>query len=182
MTAKQYSGILLGTTAFISGTVAYAIASNNWAYTIPVVAVGMLIIFSVKKHVKEVVSDERDLANAGRAARYAILAYAVIAAVLSLVLFSLREQNPHFEATASALSYSACAVMILQGLIFQFLTGHLTLKNGKRAILLAMAIGIVGVIFSLRLFSGEDSYNCQGGAWVRHGQPDFPPPTTACSK
>lgn len=182
MTAKKYSGILLGVTAFISGTVSYAVASNNWAYTIPVVLVGALIIYSVKKQVKEVISDERDLANAGRAARYAILAYAMIAAVISLALFAMRAQNPHFEATASALAYSACAVMILQGLFFEYLTGHISFRQNKYAVFLAIALSVMAIIFTLRLFSGEEGYICQDGAWVRHGQPDFAAPSAPCEK
>ena len=122
MTAKQFKGIKIGTVAFIAGTVSYATVNNSYTYAIPVAVIGFLLLLTLKRQVKEVLHDERDLTNAGLAARYAILAYALVAAFLSLMLFAARDTNPNFEAAASALAYSACAVMLLQGFIFGIIT------------------------------------------------------------
>lgn len=43
-------------------------------------------------------------------------------------------------------------------------------------ILGALAAGVLG----LRLLSGEDSWICTNGEWVKHGAPSAPKPTTAC--
>jgi hypothetical protein len=42
-----------------------------------------------------------------------------------------------------------------------------------------IALGL-GTILGIRIFSGEDSWLCANGEWVRHGQPLAPQPTTPC--
>ena len=39
---------------------------------------------------------------------------------------------------------------------------------------------ILAVLFGLRLFSGEDSWICQNGEWIKHGNPSAPKPTESC--
>ena len=56
--------------------------------------------------------------------------------------------------------------------------------DGRRApyvALLALVLGLV-IIFGMRIMSGEDSWTCVNGAWVAHGKPSIPAPTTACPK
>ena len=47
-------------------------------------------------------------------------------------------------------------------------------------ILIVLLVATVGVV-SLRLLSGEDSWICQDGVWVMHGNPTKGPPSTPCS-
>ena len=42
-----------------------------------------------------------------------------------------------------------------------------------------VALGL-GTILGIRIFSGEDTWLCANGEWVRHGQPLKPQPTTPC--
>ena len=45
------------------------------------------------------------------------------------------------------------------------------------------AILVVGLgILLMRGISGEDTWICQGGAWVKHGNPSAPMPTGTCKK
>lgn len=39
---------------------------------------------------------------------------------------------------------------------------------------------ILMVVFGLRLLGGEDTWICQGGEWVKHGNPSAPKPTELC--
>lgn len=44
-------------------------------------------------------------------------------------------------------------------------------------------IGVLLLIIALMLvkgFSGEDDWRCDGGRWVKHGNPSQPMPTTKC--
>jgi uncharacterized membrane protein len=40
--------------------------------------------------------------------------------------------------------------------------------------------GIILIVFSIRLLSGEDDWICQNGTWVKHGNPSIVQPTGVC--
>jgi len=52
--------------------------------------------------------------------------------------------------------------------------------NFKTIAILLLIVG--AVIFGIRLITPEDAWVCQDGAWVQHGSPDSPQPSTPCSK
>ena len=52
----------------------------------------------------------------------------------------------------------------------------------RKIIYLILFISIVAIV-SVRLFSGnEDTWLCQDGQWVKHGQPNSLPPSESCPK
>jgi hypothetical protein len=48
-----------------------------------------------------------------------------------------------------------------------------------KKILIGLAIVFIAII-ALRFFTPEDTWLCQKGEWVKHGQPSNPAPTTLC--
>lgn len=54
-------------------------------------------------------------------------------------------------------------------------------KNTLLSALLAFAL-IILVIGIIRFTTSEDTWLCQDGTWVKHGQPSAPQPTTGCGK
>lgn len=53
----------------------------------------------------------------------------------------------------------------------------------KRKILITLGIFLIIAIVTiaiLRIFSGEDTWLCSGGTWVRHGNPKAQMPSTIC--
>ncbi len=55
------------------------------------------------------------------------------------------------------------------------------MKNQKILIyLLVILIILILVFIGLRLFTPEDTWLCQNGQWVKHGNPSAPAPTQAC--
>lgn len=52
-----------------------------------------------------------------------------------------------------------------------------TLKIILGVIILAMLI-----LLGIRLFSDEDTWICEHGTWVKHGNPSSPEPTTQCEQ
>lgn len=50
--------------------------------------------------------------------------------------------------------------------------------------LLVILVIIIGVVFFLRFIVGgpEDSWICDQGAWVKHGNPSYPKPEDPCGK
>lgn len=47
-------------------------------------------------------------------------------------------------------------------------------------IIAAAVIVLLGIIFSLRLLSGEDDWICENGQWTKHGNPSAEKPETPC--
>lgn len=41
-------------------------------------------------------------------------------------------------------------------------------------------VGIIGFIFAMRIVSPEDTWICQEGKWVKHGNPSTPKPIKVC--
>jgi len=47
-------------------------------------------------------------------------------------------------------------------------------------ILLIIILTLVGLILAARLLTSEDSWICQDGQWVKHGNPSALAPTESC--
>lgn len=47
-------------------------------------------------------------------------------------------------------------------------------------VILVIGLVLIGLIFSVRLFTSEDTWICQDGQWIKHGQPRDPQPTSPC--
>ena len=57
--------------------------------------------------------------------------------------------------------------------------------NKKKLILSIIILAVIiiaGIILGIRFLSGEDTWICESGRWVRHGNPSSPMPTTPCKK
>ncbi len=54
------------------------------------------------------------------------------------------------------------------------------MSNKNLTILLIALVIILGAIFAYFKFSSEDSWMCQNGQWVKHGNPSATMPTTGC--
>jgi hypothetical protein len=50
----------------------------------------------------------------------------------------------------------------------------------KKTVFILLAILILVVIAILRFSSSEDTWLCQNGVWVKHGNPSQNQPTTVC--
>jgi len=50
----------------------------------------------------------------------------------------------------------------------------------KKMLVIFFILFVFLIIISLRVITGEDDWMCQNGVWVKHGQPNAPPPQTEC--
>ena len=52
----------------------------------------------------------------------------------------------------------------------------------KKNLIIAIIVILlaVAIVFSLRLLTGEDSWICVDGKWVKHGSPSAPKPESGC--
>ena len=180
MTLKKYQKIKLAITVVLAIIFSQSIIYKNYLIPLATLIIASLGLIWLRRQVKEVVADERDYALAGKSASWAIQIYSWIAVVAMFVLYAFKDLNPAYEPIAMTLAFSTCLLMFVYSFIFNFHNKIKFTANKNRFILLAIILSIFLGIFTLRLFSGEDNWVCQGGQWVKHGNPDFPAPTTLC--
>lgn len=180
MTLKKYQQIKLIITVVISVIFSQAILYQNYLIPLATLVIASLVLIYLRRQVKEVISDERDYALAGKSASWAIQIYSWIAVVAMFILYASKNLNPAYEPIAMTLAFSTCLLMFVYSLIFNFHNKIKFTNNKSRFILLAIVLSIFLGIFTLRLFSGEDNWVCQNGQWVKHGNPDFAAPKSIC--
>jgi uncharacterized membrane protein len=121
MEQKTYNIVRIFCAMAVAGVCSIAVTQGNYVLPIIVGATAAFALYAMKKRVNGVLADERDYQIAGTAARWALYIYAVAAAVGSMVLMAARQGRPGFEPAAQILAYSACALLIMQGLFFKYL-------------------------------------------------------------
>lgn len=191
MTRKQYNSIRLVIIVLLSVGVSTSIQTGNYLLPLGGIALAMAILQILRRRVDTVLADEFDYSLAGTAARYTISGFSLAMVVGMFVLMYLGQQEPAFRDLAYVFAYLTCGFMFLNSIIFFLL--KLKIKNGglgKREaikawapyVLLAILLAVIFSAGSVRLFSSEDTWLCQDGQWVAHGQPDSPMPAVACEK
>ncbi len=180
MTLKKYQQIKLSITVIIAIIFSQAIIYKNYLIPLATLIIASLGLILLRRQVKGVVADERDYLNAGKSASLAIQIYSWIAVVAMFVLYSLRDLNPAYEPVAMTLAFSTCLLMFTYSLIFKFQNKVKFSQNKRTFIIFIIILAIFASIFTLRLFSGEDSWVCQNGQWIEHGHPEFSAPSVPC--
>lgn len=189
MTIKQYQGYRMAIVIMLATSVSIAINMGNYLAPVIAVAAGMILLSLGRQKVKGVLADERDYNMAGTAARYSITIFSFIMMLGVFGFLALQDKNPEFANIAALLAYLTCGLMLINAVVFRFLKAKESsdkrglIKNFKHYLpflLLAFVIALVLVVASLRMFTPEDEWTCDNGAWVRHGQPDASMPTEAC--
>jgi len=99
---------------------AQAVIFNNYILAAIAVISAVAVIFVSRKKVKGVLTDERDYAISGKAAKLSLSIFSVGGAIVTFIFMSLRSMNPIYEITGSVLAYSVCALLLLYSAIFTF--------------------------------------------------------------
>jgi len=110
-TLRLYRAIVVIIVAILVG---WSVASGNAWIPVPTVIAGIVILFLLKRRLKEVVVDERIFSIADKAAMLAFRVFAILAATTGATLLALnRESDSNFVQVGFTLAYSACALLIL---------------------------------------------------------------------
>lgn len=183
MTLKQFRNVKIVVAMVVAFLMTQAIFFNNYWLAAGTITAAILVLYFLRSRVKEIMADERDYEIAGKAARYAMTILTLVGYAIALVLMSLRKVNPLYEVIGSIISYAICVYLLCYNLIFTFL--RKSLSRGRRILFYTMTVILIlfFVVSGLRLFSGdEDTWLCQNGQWVRHGNPSSPMPVSECLK
>jgi len=180
MTLKQFRFIQLFLVMILAGLVGWATVRQN--YVIPIIATTLTIVllFYLQNKVREIIADERDYEIGGKAARLAITVFCWIMIIVMFAFLAFRGQSPEFEIIAVALGYSICLLMALYTFFFRYYNKVAFLEKKFIYILVGLLLILLLAIAGLRLVSGEDNWFCQGGQWIKHGNPSVPMPNIEC--
>jgi len=181
MTLKTYTLVRAGIAMVTAAGVSFSVVTNNYPLAAIIIAAMIGVALFARSRIKEIVTDERDYGNAGTAARYAMTAFALIGAVISFVLMALRSESILFEVAGSTLAYSVCALLILHSAIFAYLNKATDRKQKTAFFVSAVILIALLAIASARFFTPEDTWLCQNGEWIRHGNPATAMPTVPCN-
>ncbi len=179
---KQFKTIKMVIVVVLAILVSQSIIMRNFLWPIMGTALATAILLYLRRHVKEIIADERDYEIGGIAARWSIQIFIWTAVIAMFILYAQRDLNPSYEIVASVLAYSACFLMFVYSMIFNYHEKISFLKNRNSYIVIAIMILLLFLLAGLRLFSGEDDWICTNGTWIKHGNPSFPAPAIQCDK
>ncbi len=180
MTLKKYRTIKLIVIFVIAFIFSQSIINKNFIVPLVTLAVSSLLLIQLRKKVTDIVADERDYINGGKAALLAMQIYSWVAVMAMFILYSFRDLNPMYEPVGMTLAYSTCLLIIIYSVVFSIYNKSGFKENKWRIIVAISILALFLVFFSIRLFSGEDNWICQSGEWIKHGNPSFPAPTIEC--
>ncbi|MFA6376500.1 MAG: DUF2178 domain-containing protein [Candidatus Paceibacterota bacterium] len=120
MNQKTFYTVRIVFAMLVAAVCSIAVVQGNYILPIVVGITAAIALYMMKKRVNGVMADERDYRNAGDAARWSLNIYAVFAAIVAMILMAQRATDFRYELAAQILAYSACALMIMQSLLFKY--------------------------------------------------------------
>ena len=180
MTLKKYQTIKLILTVLLAVVFSQCFVYKKFILMLIILPIVTLFLLWLRKKVKEVIADERDYEIGGRSALLAMQIFSWVGVVAMLIFYIFSDLNPYYEAVAITLAFSVCSFMLLYSLIFKFYS-RVKFSN-KKILYIFLGVLLIAVLtmFTVRVFSGEDTWNCENGSWVKHGNPNWPAPNKIC--
>ena len=120
MTKKQFTFFRLLVVILLAMTISFLVIEKNYILGMVVIVTGMVVMYGLKKRVKDVLADERDWRLAGQSAMVTLNIYAVIGTFGGFMLLVLSSRHPELEQLAYLVFYSICALLLLNSFIFNF--------------------------------------------------------------
>ena len=115
MDKKKFQRYRLLVTMAVAILVAWSVVAEVSVLT-PLIGIGagMILVYLLKRRVKEVMEDERSHLISEKAARTALAIFAPLLTVVAVVLIILSNSIlPDFREAGTLLAYAACVLMVL---------------------------------------------------------------------
>jgi uncharacterized membrane protein len=180
MTLKQFKTVKIVAAMCLGAITGWAVLREN--YIIPVIALAIVsaLFIYLRSKVKEIIADERDYEIGGRAARLSITIFSWIAIFMIFLFMAFQKTNQDYAIVVATLSYSVCLLLIIYSSLYFFHNKLAFLENKIIYIVFIIIFLLILVMGGLRFLSGEDSWMCQDGNWIKHGNPSALMPTAEC--
>jgi uncharacterized membrane protein len=116
--------------AVIGATTGASIAAGVWIIPIPVIFIGLIAVFFLRRKVKEIIADERTYSIVQKASRLTLQIAIMGMAAIGIVLLSVSHgESPALTQTGFALEYAACALLIINTLAYNYYSRKLGGSN-----------------------------------------------------
>ena len=94
--------------------IGWSIAIENAVVPIPAVIVGLVLLYLLRRQVREVVEDERNYKISEKASRFAIQVFALVAAISGVTLIAVSTNDSTLlREVGLTLAFCACGILIL---------------------------------------------------------------------
>jgi len=103
--------------------VGWSVAIGNAIIPIPVVIGGLLLLYLLRKRVKEVIEDERIHKINEQASRVTLQVFGIVAALTGAILIALSHGGlSDFRQAGFTLAYSVCFLLIIHLILLSYFT------------------------------------------------------------
>lgn len=119
MNKKSFITAKLAIVVLLSATVSFSVSNGYYILSGAAILAAVFLLFTLQKKVKEVMTDERDLELAGRAARQTITIYSITMALVGATLMAMAKTKPELALPAQIMLYSTCALVFLYSLLYK---------------------------------------------------------------
>ena len=94
--------------------IGWSIATENAVVPIPAVIVGLVLLYLLRRQVREVVEDERNYRISEKASRFAIQVFALVAAISGVTLIAVSTNDSALlREVGLTLAFCSCGILIL---------------------------------------------------------------------
>jgi uncharacterized membrane protein len=119
MTKKSFSIYRIVAVSIVTIIVSISVNYGNWYLPVISVMASWLLLYKLRRKIKEVIADERDYIVAGKASGLAMNVYLLVSVIIGIILYSIGRENVALFNIATTLLYSACFLMVLYAVLFK---------------------------------------------------------------
>jgi uncharacterized membrane protein len=121
MDTRSYRRYVAALTTIVAAIVAWAVIAQNMIFAVVGVAVGMVLLYSLKRRVKEVVIDERVHRISEVASRATIQVFGWLSAATAFILIMFGNSvSANLEQAGYTLAYATCALLLLYSFFYRY--------------------------------------------------------------
>jgi len=119
MTTKAFSIYRIIVVSIVTIIVSISINYGNWYLPVISIIASWILLYALRKKVKEVIIDERDHIIAGKASVLAMNVYLLFSVIIGIILYSVGKESEALFNIATTLLYSACFLMVFYSILFK---------------------------------------------------------------
>ena len=103
--------------------IGWAVAIGNAIIPIPVALLGLILLYLLRKRVKEVIEDERMHKINEKASKVTLQIFGIVTALLGVILIALSQGSwTDFRQAGFTLAYSACFLLLVHLILYSYYT------------------------------------------------------------
>ena len=103
--------------------IGWSVAIGNAIIPIPVVLCGLVLLYLLRKRVKEVIEDERMHKINEKASKVTLQIFGIVTALLGVILIALSQGSwTDFRQAGFTLAYSACFLLLVHLILYSYYT------------------------------------------------------------